>query len=123
MKLYTPPHAPENEEKVASLIEAFRVGAKITPVVTQGLFAICGSHRIAAYEEAWQRWDMEEPGWENSPEPELDVVEIDDETWERACEQNGVEHLDDLWDFNDICRAVFDATDDEEIRSALADQM
>ena len=122
MKTYTEPHQVKDIDKLASLIEAYRTNQAITPIVVQGELAFTGSHRIAAHRQAWKLWNTEADGWEDASEPELESVEIDDETWHRACTLRGVDHLDELGDWNDLCSALYDASDDEDVKSALEDQ-
>lgn len=120
--IYNAPHEARDNDKVNALVEAFRTGQEITPIVVQGETAFTGSHRIAAHLKARQLWNDGAAGWEDASEPELQAVEIDDETWERACEMRDVEHLDELGDYNELCQALYDATEDDDIKSALEDQ-
>lgn len=122
MQTYAEPHQVKDLDKLASLIEAYRTNQSITPIVVQGELAFTGSHRIAAHRQAWKLWNTEDDGWKDASEPELESVEIDDETWQRACTLRGVAHLDELGDWNDLCAALYDASDDDDVKSALQDQ-
>lgn len=53
----TAPHEVRDEAKFASLIEAYQTGASVPAVVVLdygdwGMYALCGSHRLAAMAEA-----------------------------------------------------------------------
>ena len=122
MHTYSEPHEVRDTEKLNALVEAFRTGTEITPIVVQGEIAFTGSHRIAAHRQAWKLWNDEAAGWEDASEPELKAVEIDAETWQRACEMRDIDHLDELGDWNELCKALYDATDDGDVKAALEDQ-
>jgi hypothetical protein len=125
MTNYNEPHAVRDETKLAALIEAYRTNQDISPIVVTGDTAITGSHRIAACRTAKQLWESEAAGWENSNEPVLRAVEISQDAWDKACKVHDVED-GDLWsigDYNDLCQAIYAATDDGEVKAALEDQI
>jgi len=80
MNTYTPIHTPNDTEKLDSIIESIRRGKKITPVLVIGEQALTGSHRVRAFELAYEKYRNQEPGWEDTEEPVIPVVEIDEET-------------------------------------------
>jgi hypothetical protein len=125
MEFY-PPHEVRDQAKFDGLLESFRLGKPIPPIATCGDVAYTGSHRLHAYEKAQWCWEQKEPGWENSPRPSLGNVEISDQEWEDATgywNENyyPIESLDEL-EFNDICEAIYQATQDPELKAALEDQ-
>jgi hypothetical protein len=124
MTHYQPPHEVTCEDKLASLIEAFRTNQDITPIAVQGDFAFTGSHRIEAHRQAYELWNTEAAGWdrEKTQEPVLEAIEVDDETYLAACAREGVEHHEQIGDYDAICSALYDATDDAELKAALEDQ-
>lgn len=123
MQTYNPPHIARDTEKLTALIEAIRTNQPITPIVIDGENAICGSHRIAAYEKAYKLWAAETKGWENTNEPVIPVVELMQSDIDAAIESVGGESWDDLGEWNDIVEAIYNVTDDTEVKAALADQV
>jgi hypothetical protein len=123
MKHITPPHEVRDSEKLASIVESFRLGRPVPPVACQGPTALTGSHRIAAYEAAYESWDAGEEGWEDSPEPALETVEVSDEDYIAACKLIGHDPYEDIKEFSLFAAALHEATEDGNLKSALADQM
>lgn len=109
--MYNPPHAATDREKLNGMIEALRLGRPLPPIVVVGQQAISGSHRIEAQDQARRLWANETEGWENSPEPKLEAIELDD-----------VEVDFDELDFNMIASHVYRNTSSVEIKAALEDQ-
>lgn len=109
MTAYNAPHEVRDEAKLAAMVETLRAGGSLPPVVVEpnGVRALCGSHRLAAWAEAGV---------------EAEALILTDEQYMAACEYYGVEFLDEL-DMEDACRAVHETCGDDEIRAALADQL
>lgn len=103
------PHDVRDTAKLAAMVEVLRTGGSLPPVVVEpnGVRALTGSHRIAAWYELGQ---------------DADVLVLTDEQYAAACDYYGVEYLDEL-DMEDACRAVYETCGDDEIRAALADQL
>lgn len=125
----TPPHEPRNMDKLDAMIETLRTGGTLSRVVADCHYnAYTGSHRIAAYIEAYDRWNSLCDGWDDEP-IELDVEFIDEATYDKAMDYLGIDTSDEWsWlgqggDFNDVVKAIFECTDDEDIKAALADQI
>lgn len=117
------PHPVCDKAKFDAIVEAFRLGLPIPPVAAMGETALTGSHRIAAQEFAARQWNAQADGWENSPEPILEAVEVSDEDYLAACELIGVEHhLDDPADLSRWVAALWCVTEDAELKACLADQ-
>ena len=95
----------------------------IPAVVAYGDSAICGSHRIAAYNDAIEYWENDEDGWQSVEKPELEVIYISDAEFEAASKLGEVDSLFDHPDYNDICAWVFEVTTDTDVKAALADQV
>ena len=122
--IYTPPHDATDGPKIDALVESYRTGQEVTPVLVYGDRALTGSHRIEAHRRASALWECSAPGWEDIDDhPQLSVVRMDDADWLAACESCGVDDLDDLSDHGAICAAIYHSTDDSRIRAALADQI
>ena len=119
------PHQIEEagNDKFSSLVESFRTGRAVTAVVVYGDNAICGSHRIHAFNTAVELWENDAEGWENTEEPVLEIVELSDEDFTAASEHGGVDSLFDCCDYNDICAWVLEVTEDQDVIKALADQI
>ena len=122
MKTYSTLHEVTDWVKFAALVESFRLGRPVTPVVVQGVTALTGSHRIAAYEAAWRAWSRGERGWENAPEPILYVIEVSDEDYLAACHLLDVSSHDEIMDFDLFTAALYTVTEDGDLKEALADQ-
>jgi|JI9StandDraft_2_1071091.scaffolds.fasta_scaffold03069_12 hypothetical protein len=122
MNTYTPIHTPNDTEKLDSIIESIRRGKKITPVLVIGEQALTGSHRVRAFELAYEKYRNQEPGWEDTEEPVIPVVEIDEETLTAACQVIGAESVADVVHFDELYAAIERVTDSDEIKSAVADQ-
>jgi hypothetical protein len=116
---YNPPHAVLDKQKLAEIIESFRLGKPIPAVVGQGYAALTGSHRIAAHDAATKLYNDRATGWEDSPEPTLDMIEVADADYQAACRILDVESHHDL---NLFAAALYCITDDEQLKAALADQ-
>lgn len=121
LSLY-PPHAVYDHAKMAALVESFRLGHSVPPVVVCGLQALTGSHRIAAFVEAHAQWASNQDGWEDAAEPELATVEVDDATYARALRMAGVEEGETPREYNELAQALYLCTDNDEVRAALQDQ-
>lgn len=122
MMTYRPPHRPNNPAKLAAMIETLKSGSDLPPVVVCGEQAFCGSHRIAAYEQANRMRDSLDDAWELVP-TEIPTVELSDDDYRAACIYAEVDYLDDLRDYNEIARAIYATTTDNDVKAALADQM
>lgn len=118
---YEAPHGVTDNAKLASLIESFRRGCPVPPVACQGYTGLTGSHRIAAYNAASKLYGEQAPGWEESPEPELETVQVSDEDYLAACRLLDVDRHGR--DCNLFAAALYSVTDDPALRAALADQM
>ena len=123
MTTYNAPHEARDTEKLNAIVEAIRTNQDITPIVVDGENAICGSHRIAAFEKAWKLWDAGTEGWENTNEPTVPTVELMQSDIDAAIESVGGETWADLGEYNDICEAVYNTTEDAEVKAALKDQV
>lgn len=119
---YTPLHEVCDRAKFAALVESFRLGRPVPPVVVQGETALSGSHRVAAHAAAWRAWDRREAGWEDSLEPTLDTVEVSEEDYAAACGLLGIAWHRDVEHFDLFAAALHAATEDEALKAALADQ-
>jgi len=122
MKTYNAPHGPNNDAKLAAMMETLRRGEHLPPIVVCGEQAFCGSHRIEAYRRAWRLRDSLGEAWELVPD-DIQAVELSDDDYRAACTLAGVEYLDDLRDYNEIATAIYETTTDDEVRQALADQL
>jgi hypothetical protein len=105
MTNYIPPHQPTDKAKLASLVEAIKSGAKITPVVVCGDIALTGSHRIAAFALA-----------KVSPP----VIGIEEITLKKALILCAAKDISET-SHNLLCAALF-AVCDGDAKDALADQ-
>lgn len=117
------PHGVRDNEKLESIMQSMRNGDEITPVVVDLMGrALCGSHRIAAYNKLTDAGEEIE-----SPE----VIELTDEEMVAADEwaqsfagPKGLwGGIDLYYDFDLLCRAVVETTTREEVKAALADQI
>jgi ParB-like chromosome segregation protein Spo0J len=122
MKTYNPLHAPVDKTKLASIIEAIRTNQAISPIVVSGEQAITGSHRIRAFEIAFEKYSNQEAGWEDTGEPSIPVVEIDDETLLAACNAVGADDFSEVVHYDDLYVEIERLTTDEELKAAVADQ-
>lgn len=125
MQFY-PPHEVRDKDKFNGLLESFRTGKPVPAIAVCGDVAYTGSHRLHAHEKALWCWEQQESGWEKSLRPHLESVEISNQEWEDATaywSENywPIETLDEL-EFNDICKALYQATHDPELKAALEDQ-
>lgn len=118
----TPLHDVCDRAKFAALVESFRAGRPVSPVVACGDNALTGSHRVAAHEAAWRAWSRQEEGWEDSVEPALDTVEVSEDDYVAACRLLGIDHHGDVEHFDLFAAALHSTTDDDSLRAALADQ-
>lgn len=117
---YHPPHQPTDKAKLAAMVETYRSGGTLPAVAGQGEIAITGSHRIAAYNAARRAWANQDAGWENSPEPNLEMIEIDDAEYRQALDNLGYDDAGEGW--NEFCAELANITESDELRAALADQ-
>jgi hypothetical protein len=122
MKTYNPLHAPTDTAKLDALVEAIRTNQTITPVVVCGEQAITGSHRVRAFEIAFQKYRDQEAGWEDTEEPAIPVIEIDDETLMAACNAIGADEFGDVVHYDDLYIAIEEHTSDADLKAALEDQ-
>jgi hypothetical protein len=122
MRTYRAPHQPNDKDKLQAMMETLKSGKHLPPIVVCGEQAFCGSHRIAAYEDAWRLRDSLDESWELVPDA-IQVVELSDDDYRAACIHADVEFLDDLRDYNEIARAIRETTTDDDVKAALADQM
>lgn len=104
------PHEVRDETKLAALIAVLESGGELPPVVVEpnGIQAITGSHRIAAYDAVGQ---------------DVPALVLSESDYLAACEYLGVEYLDDERDKSEVARAIYETTDDEDIKGALRDQL
>jgi len=123
MTMYNAPHESRDEEKVASLVEAMRTGQSIPPIVVNGDTAICGSHRIEAAVRADRLREGMADGWEDTPEIDLPTVEVEDSVIYAAYDKMHITGLDEIGDWNEFCSVVRDICDDDEVKTALSDQV
>jgi hypothetical protein len=91
-KSYNPPHEAREE---------------LPPVVVFDIWAICGSHRLAAYEYMGI---------------DADVEEIDEDLFVSALDMIGVNYLDEVDCFDKLCEIIYGITDDPDVKTALRDQ-
>ena len=122
MKTYTPLHTPTDKAKLASLIEAIRLNQPIQPIVINGEQAITGSHRVRAFEIAFEKYRNQEAGWEDTAEPSIPVVEIDDETLVAACNAIGADDFSEVVHYDDLYIEIERLASGEELKAAVADQ-
>lgn len=117
-----PPHGVRDNDKVSALMNAMRNGEDIPAIVvdTRGR-AVCGSHRIAAYNALIDAGeDIESPV----------VIELTDEEMIAADEwaqsfagPKGLwGGIDLFYDFDLLCRAIVETTGRDDIKAALSDQ-
>lgn len=122
MKTYNPLHAPTDSAKLASIVEAIRTNQTITPIVINGEQAITGSHRVRAFEIAFEKYSNQEAGWEDTDEPSIPVVEIDDETLLAACKAVGADDFSEVVHYDDLYIEIEALATDDELKAAVADQ-
>ena len=109
MKYYNPPHEVRNQEKLQSMINTLGNDGDLPPIVVLGEDAITGSHRLAA----WAACDME-----------AETIEIEDEDYVAAMNYLGLDPVyDSPMDMNQLCAALYQVIDDEDVQTALADQI
>lgn len=109
---YDPPHGVRDINKLNGMIEHLRNGGSLPPVIVDGEQAITGSHRLAAVDKAHRLWTLMREGWESSPEPRIEAIDIDVTIdWD---EFDG--------DYNALCETLYNATNSDAVRSALEDQ-
>jgi len=109
MRYYNPPHQVRDQEMLDAMIQTLESGGDLPPVVVLGDDALTGSHRLAA----WEACQME-----------AEVVEIEDEDYVAAMEHLGLDPIyDDPTDMNELCAALYQVVEDEDVRTALADQI
>lgn len=103
------PHEVRDQEKLQSMIDELEDGNDLPPVVVIGEQALTGSHRIAA----WESCGMD-----------IDYIEIEDDDYISAMKHLNLDPVYDQIpsDLNDFCKAVFETTEDDEIKEALKDQ-
>lgn len=121
---HEPPHEVRDTEKLESMIAVLMAGDQLPAIVAFGTRAICGSHRIAAADEAARRWDNGDRV--AASRPELEVIDLSDDVYREICEREELNYLDDLSDYNDQCAAVYRwaiETDRVDVAAALADQI
>lgn len=119
---YAPLHPVCDSAKFAALVESFRRGRPVPAVAVQGETALTGSHRTAAHQAAYRSWSRGEESWEGAPEPTLETVEVSDDDYLAACQSLGVEHHDEVRDYDLFAAALYAVTGDEALKEALADQ-
>jgi len=122
MKTYTPLHSPTDNAKLAAIIEAIRTHQTISPIVVIGEQAITGSHRVRAFEIAYEKYVNQELGWEDTNEPSIPAVEIDDETLTAACNAVGAEDFSEVVHYDDLYMEIERLATDDELKAAVADQ-
>jgi len=103
------------------MMDVLRRGLHLPPIVVSGDQAFCGSHRIAAYEQASRLRDRLDEAWELVPQS-IPALTLSDEDYESACEYLGVEYLTEVRDCNEVAQAIYETTTDAAIRSAMEDQ-
>ena len=126
-------HAVQDVAKLEAMVETLRKGEYLPPVVVWGdesndsSFALCGSHRIAAYAEARERMaDDTEGEWDAAADlSEIPVVFVGDDEMEAVADAMGLELADILRtrDFNDLCWHASREIESPAARAALADQI
>lgn len=106
---YQAPHPATDQAKLAAMVAILQSGKALPPIVVEpnGVRAICGSHRIAAARTVGVR---------------VEALVMSEADYTAACKDLGVEWLDQVSDYNEVCAAVARVTTDEEIRVALEDQ-
>lgn len=104
---YNKPHEIRDEKKLQSMIDTLRAGGELPPVLVIGYNALTGSHRLAAW-EACDRAAI--------------VIELSDEDYIAAMRAQGLNEWDEIYDYSDFCRALYEVTGDPEIKAAVADQ-
>lgn len=106
---YQPPHKANDTEKLAAMIAALEAGNDLPPIVVEpnGIRALSGSHRIAAYKSVGR---------------DVPALVLSDADYIAACEFLGVECLDECSDGEAIAQAIVATTDDDDIKAALDDQ-
>ena len=108
MKFFNPPHEVRDNEKFANMVKAIEQGQDLPPIVVLGDEALTGSHRLAAW-----KYCEEEP----------ETIEIEDEDYCKAMEYLGLDPMfDSPTDHNNLCQALYETTQDADIKDALVDQ-
>jgi hypothetical protein len=105
--IYDAPHSVQNQDQLSEMVATLQSGGKLPPVVVNGTKAITGSHRIAA----WRECDMDQ-----------EVVELSDIDYLRACYVLRCDVAEEAGEWNLFVAAVYEVTDDEEVKAALKDQ-
>jgi len=118
---YNPLHDVQDQNKFKQMVEALRQGETLSPIVADGDDLLTGSHRYAAYVQAWNNWNDEEPGWQETPEPYVQILEVDEQ--EMLSTYLVMDVSPDLWkDSHMVPTTLYEITEDTEIRAALKDQ-
>jgi uncharacterized ParB-like nuclease family protein len=108
MTSYNQPHEVRDQNKLDSMIETLNNGGTLPAVIVCGNQAFTGSHRIAA----WEACGIE-----------ATVIEISDEDYIATLTKMGLDwETDEVNDYNDFCSALYEVTDNEEIKNAIEDQ-
>jgi hypothetical protein len=118
---YNPLHDVKDQNKFGKMVEALRRGETLSPIVADGDDLLTGSHRYAAYVQAWNNWGEGEPGWQETPEPYIQILEVDEQ--EMLSTYLVMDASIDLWKEADtVAATLYEITEDQEIRDALRDQ-
>lgn len=108
MRFFEPPHTVQDAQKLEKMINVIENGGELPPILLCGEKALTGSHRIAAY---------------NYAETEVPHIEIEEELYVDAVKAMGLDPIyDEVRDYCELAEKMYELTDDDEIKAALADQ-
>jgi len=119
MNFFIAPHEIRDEEKLNSMIDAIISGTDIPQIVVLNDTAFTGSHRIAAYLAVEE---MINNGEINIDVTEIPHIEIEDADYCTAMKNMDLEPGDDISDYNDFCKSLYEITDNDDVKAALEDQ-
>ena len=109
---YYPPHEARDAKKLENLRQAIRDGDIISPIVVapNGIYALTGSHRIAAHEA------------ECVENPALMMTDDDYNAVREYLSLGPHDIVEECCSFDDIASAIWMTTKDKDIKDAVEDQ-
>jgi len=116
MDYYEPLHDYEDEAKIDLIMAAIMNGEEITPIVIveDSEISLTGVHRLEAFNRV-----SKIDGYEDI---EIPVVEITEEEFRSAIEAENYEYFSEVHDMNNFCKSLYNITENDEVKKALADQ-
>lgn len=108
MTTYNEPHQVRDQAKLQRMIDTLRSGGQLPPIVVCGYQAFTGSHRIAAW---------------NACRMDHQAVEISEAEYIATMTKMGLDwETDEVMDYTDFCDALYEVTNDPDVKAALDDQ-